>query len=365
MKKREFMALQIVTKRGDIKQVDPSNFLVRSQSDPNRWYQVKWQKYHWECECPDYLKHHKKCKHTHAIAYYQAMSGITDEVKYEGVRCTRCNSEDNITKRGIRHNRHGPMQVYYCKRCKIRFTPRTGFHGMKNKATTVAVAIDLFFRGVSTRQICQHLESCYGTSITHTTVHNWLKKYVELASRYVQTMHPALSDRWHADETVIRVGGRHRALWMLLDSNKRFLIATHISQGRGTQDARELMKNGINTSGNAPCEIITDGNPAYVDAIEKELVPHAEGSIVHVQGPLAEALNNKMEALCGTVKARTKAMGHFGSDKGAEVFAKGFSTHHNFVKRHKTLGKTPAEESGLASASWLQLIVAASDTETN
>ncbi|KXB02193.1 hypothetical protein AKJ43_02290 [candidate division MSBL1 archaeon SCGC-AAA261D19] len=207
--------------------------------------------------------------------------------------------------------------------------------------------------------MAEHLETSHGVKISHTTVHNWLKKYVKLVGQHVKTLAGKTSERWHADETLVRVQGRHMVLWGLLDSETRFLIATHISQRRGEKDARTFLRKGVEVSKRKPAEVVTDGLTSYPSAIEQEC--SEDDPLIHLQGPLSEALNNKMERFFRTVKARTKVAGGFGSEEGAKRFAEGFAIYYNFMKNHRSLGgNTPAQAMGLGpKRSWLDLITAA------
>jgi transposase-like protein len=363
-KKRELKGIRLLAEKDGIRQVDPSNFLVRS-SDPNKTYKVEWQRNHWRCSCADYTKHGKRCKHIYAVSYLLMLRDLTLGVKGldNEPRCPKCGSDEHIIRRGIRHNRHGPVQRYSCKRCKIRFTGRNAFDGIRSNAATVATAIDLYYRGLSLRQVAQHLETSRGVMITHGTVYNWLKRYVELVNRYVKSLQVRTSERWHADETFVRVRGRHLVMWALLDSETRFLIAMHISQGRGAADARALMKKGLEKSKNEPLEIVTDGLPSYSTAVEEGYKTRQKNRpLIHLQGPLTESLNNKMERLFGTVKGRLKTMCRFNNEESAKRFADGFAAYYNLMKPHRSLkGKTPAQAAGLTpdKSGWLDVIAKA------
>lgn len=350
MKKRELAAVKLLAQEGGVRKVDDRTFLVRSQSDPSRWYRVTWGDDRWECDCPDFLKRRRKCKHIYAVGYHLARGELASSV---AVRCPECGSPD-VVRRGMRHNRRGPVQTYSCKRCGVRFTPGA-FRGMRCSPSAIVAALDLFFRGISTRQIAEHLRMCYGIKVSHSSVHGWIRKYTQLVGEHLSAISPRVGERWHADETVVRVGGRHMNLWMLLDSETRFLIAARITEGKREEDARALLREGAKKC-SPPTEIVTDGNPSYIEAVRKEIPPDA----VHISAPLSSGLNNRIERLCGTIKDRLKAMRGFRNERGAEMFVKGFALHYNFVREHKALGRTPAEEAGLRSMSWTDLLETAS-----
>jgi len=364
-KGKENKGIQIV-RMGHLKKIDDANYLVQSQSNAEIWYKVQWEKNHWICSCPDYEKHNSKCKHIHAAVYYQTLTKIKSGVehRYKEENCPICGLDDQVVKDGVRYNRSGPVQRYFCKRCKKRYAERvTGFKGMKNKPEIVAASLDLFYRGLSLRQIVQHLETSQRIKISYGTIYYWIKKYVDLVSQYTEGLTANLSGKLHADETVLTVSGRHLLLWSLLDSETRFLVATHISQKRGEEDASALLKKGKNASKGKVTEIVTDGLVSYNGAIRNEFGSDPENPLIHLQGPLSLGLNNKMERMNETIKTRTKTMAGLYNEETAIRFANGFLTHYNFVRTHSALhNMTPAMMAGITPRKydWLDLIVKSS-----
>ncbi|MEM3710132.1 MAG: SWIM zinc finger family protein, partial [Nitrososphaerales archaeon] len=160
--KRELKGIQLAA--DSVRQVDKSTFLVYSQSNPETFYKVEWQRSHWRCSCPDYEKHQKKCKHVYATMYYLAIRDVASGIRerYGEVCCPKCGSKNQVIKRGLTYNRYGPSQRYYCKVCRKRFSDRTAFKGLRNKAQIVVTALDLYYRGLSLRQVAEHLKMTQG-----------------------------------------------------------------------------------------------------------------------------------------------------------------------------------------------------------
>lgn len=240
---------------------------------------------------------------------------------------------------------------------------------MKNQAVTIVSALDLYFRGMSLRQVTQHLQSTFGIDVSYGTIYNWIKKYVELVHTYTKDLKAITSERWHADDTLIRVRGRLMVMWSLLDSETRHLIALHVSRKRNEEEATILFRKGRESAKTSPNEIITDGLPSYSGAIESEFnskngLPKSGQRVLHILGPLVGKINNnRIESFHGTLKRRTKAMGQFNSVEGAKTFAKGFQIHYDFIREHKALNRrTPAEMTKICKQkmNWLQLIKKAS-----
>ena len=362
LKKRESKGIQMVI-NNDVRPISQSKFLVRSQSNSNKWYEVTWQRNRWCCNCEDYARRSKRCKHVHAVCYYIALQNLTLGAKSLETEshCPTCGSSSLVIKRGVRYNQSGPVQRYYCKKCRIRFVCRTAFQRMRSKVAAIVSALDLYFRGLSLRQVAEHLEYTCGIKVTHGTIHNWIKKYVRLVNEYVTTLQVNSSSRWHMDDTLVKVSGRHMVLWALLDSETRFLLALHISSKRGAEEAQALIRKGLTTAKNEPSELISDGLGSYHVAIEREFKANpGKRNVVHIQGPLTASFNNKIERFHGVLKGRLKTMCQLNSEETAKTFAKGFEVYYNFIKTHKALnGKTPAQAAGLTlkKNTWLDLIL--------
>jgi transposase-like protein len=246
----------------------------------------------------------------------------------------------------------------------VKFTYRTTFKGMKNKVEAIVSALDLYFRGVSLRQLAEHLELTYGIKVSHGTIYNWIKRYVQLVNKYVNRLKANSSERWHMDDTLIKVSGRHMVVWALLDSETRFLLALHVSGKRGAEEAQTLIKEGIKTAKNEPSELVSDGLSAFEVAVQEEFNKKPDKKVIHIKGPLTIGFNNKMERFHGILKNRVKTMCRLQSEETAKTFAKGFEIYYNFIKRHKALnGKTPAVAAGLTehNEGWLDLILKADE----
>jgi len=65
---RFLRGMEIVAIGGQVRHVTDSKYLVRSQHK-DRWYNVEWRNGRWVCDCPDYVKRERICKHTFAIFF--------------------------------------------------------------------------------------------------------------------------------------------------------------------------------------------------------------------------------------------------------------------------------------------------------
>jgi putative transposase len=233
-----------------------------------------------------------------------------------------------------------------CKRCGVKFIPRTGFERMKHNAKSIVVSLDLFFKGLSLSKIVDHLRQFHGTDVSDTTVYRWIRKYVTIMSGHVEQFKPQLSGRWHTDETLLKVNGNKEYMWNTLDSKTRFLIATQVTKRRNSEEARHIVRKSLERSETSPGQWITDGLPSYKLAREEF---DRRGKTAHISGKgfKRKANNNRIERFHGTVKERTKTMRGFRNNRNAALFTEGYALYYNYVRPHRSLkGKTPAEAAG-------------------
>ncbi|MEM2550352.1 MAG: IS6 family transposase, partial [Nitrososphaerota archaeon] len=331
----------------------------KSQSEPRKCYRVKLSGGRYACECEDFLNG-KKCKHIYAVTYYLMLRDLRANMHLSGqnLSCPSCGCDlSNAVRAGRRYNKSGVVQRYRCKKCGTYFRDPRGFKWLRFSPDVIAAALDLYCRGLSLRSVAEHLESTYGVKVSYGTIYSWLKKYVEIVHRYTSQIRGEHGDRWHADETVLRVRGRDLLLWTILDYETRFLLAHHISIHKDSNEAHKVVEEAARKAGKIAWEIVTDGNPAYFDAIRQE---HMEHPVIHVVGPLAGPVsNNASERLNQMIKRRAKNAVHFNSEQGAELFVKSFEVFYNFIKPHRSINyATPAEKAGASKrASWLDLLI--------
>lgn len=343
-------ALAIVARGDQIRPVSPTQFEVRSQSRPDRKYAISVRKDHWACSCAFHRLTHRPCIHILAIRY-RASLGDPPDAAAPARACPRCGSQW-VIRYGRRHNRGGTESRYRCKGCGTRFTNRAGELGLRHDSRTVALALDLYFRGLSLRKVSDHLQQAYSVSVSPATVYAWITRFTPKAARWMDSLGARTGDRWHVDETVVTSDGHPRWVWNVIDADTRFLLATHVTKLRRLRDARVPIKRAKEATPDRPLTVLTDGLPAYHKAIGRELAFRSGAEVVnpHTRVPSirAKRSNNLVERLHGTEKERIKVMRGFHSRQGPRLVMEGFRVHYNLVRPHTALGVTPAIAADLA-----------------
>lgn len=361
---RQQRGKEIYNTLGQIKKLYEGIYLVKSQSKQGT-YTVTETPHGWVCQCPDHRHREVECKHIWAVKFLLKIKKKIRENRtiepLSNQNCVFCGS-DHIVKDAIRHNKFGDIQRYLCRVCGKRFSFNTGFEKMKASPQAITSAMQLYFTGESLRNVMKFLK-LQGVKISHVTIYNWINKYTELMSKYLEQVKPQVSDAWRADEMYIKFKGNMKYLFAVMDDETRFLIAQEVAESKYSHDAKSVFKKAIKAVGAKPNTLITDGLQAYNEAYRK-LIYQQHGNTKHIRHITLRGNhnNNKMERINGEIRDREKTMR--GLKKTDTKALQGYQIFHNYIREHEGLGgKTPSEACGLkveGENKWLTLIQNAS-----
>ncbi|MFC1948775.1 IS6 family transposase [Chloroflexota bacterium] len=257
------------------------------------------------------------------------------------VMCKYCQSE-NVIKFG----KYKDTQYYYCKDCKHKFANLDTIPKMQYSTDKIADALNMYFEGMSLKEIRRNLIQQHNDYISDATIYNWVKRFSKHAILEAGKYQPKVGSIWVADETMIDLDGKNVWFWDLIDTKTRFLISSHMSYSRTTKDAEALMKQAYERTGKIPRIIYTDKLRAYLDGIELTFGADTE----HRQGSPFEVGSNSnyIERFHSTIKSRTKVMRGLNTIESARLFMDGWLVHYNFFRPHMSLkDMTPAMVAGI------------------
>ena len=121
------------------------------------------------------------------------------------MKCSFCNSSKRVWRKGLRNNKSGDKQMWWCNSCKRRFTPDDGFWKMKNKPEIISEACSSYKRGMSLKNVKNHLSEYRETDVSRTAILNWVRKYSKLLSKKTENLIPKIKGDLHNDEFFIHV----------------------------------------------------------------------------------------------------------------------------------------------------------------
>lgn len=355
-------ALAIVARGDQIEDRSPTEFAVHSQSKPEVVYEVRVRGDKWSCGCAFYTETKLPCIHILAVRYRAGFGDPAPVSQGAKPACEACRSTD-VVKSGVRRNKSGPVPRYSCKACGATFTGREGYHKRRSDPEMIAKALDLYFRGVSFRQVADHFGQVYGLKLSPMTVYRWVTHFGKLAAEWMDRQGARTGERWNIDETVVSVDGDKKWVWNVLDAETRFLLATHVSSTRSLAHTRAPLKKAKKVADTLPTEIRSDGMITYPEAIKREFSrrrrpsdPPRDLKQAHsaywsphriVPSIRAPESNNLIERLHGSEKDRIRPMRGFDTMDGTAALMEGYRVHYNLVRTHLSLGTTPGQAAGL------------------
>ena len=346
--------------------VSQVHYRVRSQSGSGS-YDVRKDGLRWVCPCADYQRKSQFCKHCWAVELSLRIRADVDgrerpPAPAEPIRqvphCPKCGSAQAV-RVGVRRCGKGEVQRFQCKACGRKFVVDDGFSRLHVPPRAVVAAFDLWAKKVSYRQVAHHLRDVHGITVGKSTVERWVRRLASRIAAYADRCGPRVGEIWHADETTVNVDGKLRYTWNVMDHETRFWLASTVSEARGVADARRPLRAAREVAGLRPRALVTDGLPAYKDAVWAELHTWKDPTAHLVIPPLRKVPtdsgsggvhpgNNIVERLQGTQRERTKVLRGFDSGPTAQVLIDGYRGYYDLVRPHQGLGgRTPAEAAGV------------------
>jgi transposase-like protein len=206
------------------------------------------------------------------------------------------------------------------------------FAGFRFPPDVIVLAVRWYLRfGLSYRDV-EELLAERGIDVDHVTVHRWVRRFTPLLADAARFARHRVGDRWHVDETYVKVAGRWVYLYRAVDQFGQ-VIDVYASTRRDSEAARRFFDRAKTTTGVVPSEVITDRAPTYPRVLD-EMWPtawhHAE-----------QYANNRIEADHSQLKRRLRPMRGIKTMTGLRVVAAG----HAFVQNlHRGHYETAADE---------------------
>lgn len=290
------------------------------------------------------------------------------------VKCRFCGSNNTIRKGFRKTLNRGKIQKYFCKDCHKFFVEDNGFLKMKNNPQKVTCAIDLFYRGVSTRKVQEHFQAFFPHNSSHMSIYRWIVKYSNMISKFTDSLKVKVGNEVQVDEVEYhrRVSHKRKAgidkNWFI-DSvcpETKFMVASEYVKAREQKEVRNILTRIKEKTDNKVRIITTDAHAMYDNVVVKTFgfnFQTREYNIIHnrVNAKGGEGFNYPIERLHNSLRQRTKTFrGFHGSLESANAIMKGLSIYYNFITRHQTIKCCPYElatDLKLNSENkWLELI---------
>src|SRR5918912_640533 len=217
----------------------------------------------------------------------------------------------------------------------------SAFAGFRFPPDVILVAVRWYLRfGLFYRDV-EELLAERGIDVDHVIVFRWVQRFTPLLAEAAPPCRHAVGDRWHVDETYLRVGGSWRYLYRAIDQFGH-VVDVLLSPERYGGAARRFFVKALATAQSSPLEVITDKAASYVGVMD-ELLP---GAFHNVE----QHANNRIEADHGRLKARLRPMRGLKSDRRAAVIVAGHAFVQNLRRGHYELGVEVSQTRRVATA---------------
>lgn len=298
------------------------------------------------------------------------MKSIKEENNAELI-CPQCKGT-HIEKNGRRKTRIGLRQRYRCQDCGKRFVADPLKNHLMNSHMLCYVC-DLYFKGMSLRDIQDNLYQIFSFRINHETLRQNILKFVKMMDNCVNNLHPTLSKKWSADEQKVKCKGKWLWKWSVIDKATRYQIATTITHKRSIKEARIVFKKSkdhLNMDKRDKyfegLEITTDGLAAYDKAIKGEFLSRKDTDKYVTYRPTTSQEVDKSENLLverhhNQYREFDKVRRDFKTETTLQQYADGFRVYNNFIHQNNgnyLKGLTPAQAAGITITGknrWLSL----------
>jgi IS6 family transposase len=206
---------------------------------------------------------------------------------------------------------------------------RSAFTGYRFPPEVIALAVRWYLRfGLSYRDV-EELLAERGIEVDHVTVYRWVQRFAPEFAEAARARQHIIGDRWHVDETYLKVGGTWRYLFRAIDQFGG-VIDVYPSPRRDAKAARRFFDQAIGRTQISPVEVTTDRYRLYPSVLD-DVLP-ATFHDTEVYG------NNPLETDHGRLKARLRPMRGLKRDRTASVIVAAHAFVQNLRRGFYDLG---------------------------
>ncbi|MBZ9799095.1 IS6 family transposase [Mesorhizobium sp. ES1-4] len=183
-----------------------------------------------------------------------------------------------------------------------------------------------------------------GISLDHSTIHRWVVHFSPLLLKRFNQRKRAVTRKWHADETYIKVRGRWMYLYRAIDSVGD-TVEFWFSEHRDLPAARRFFRKALARHGR-PDRIVIDGSQTTREAIvsydaTNRLQHRSRRRPAPIRIRQSQYLNNRIEQDHRRIKRRVRSMVGFKSFASAVATLGGIEMIHMVRKRQARYAYNP------------------------
>jgi transposase-like protein len=206
--------------------------------------------------------------------------------------------------------------------------PKSAFAGFRFPPEVIVVVVRWYLRFNLSYRDVEELLVERGVEVDHVTVYRWVQRFTPLLADAARFCRHAPGDRWHVDETYVKVNGVWRYVYPAVDQYGQ-VIDVLVSARRDADAARRFFRRALSVLKVKPSEVVTDAAAVY-PAVLDELIPQAWH---HVE----RYANNPIEADHSRLKHRLRPMRGLRTEQTAQTVIAGHAFMQNLRRGHYEL----------------------------
>jgi len=207
-------------------------------------------------------------------------------------------------------------------------TPSNPYRGHRFPAEIISHAVWLYFRFTLSFRDIDELLAARGIFVTYETIRQWCLKFGQAFANELRRRQPRRGDKWHLDEMVITMNGKHHYLWRAVDQDG-YTLDILVQSRRNTKAAKRFFRKLLKGLHYVPRVLVTDKLKSYA-AAKKTVMPGVE----HRQH---KGLNNRAELSHQRTRQQERQMRRFKSPRQAQRFLSAHGPINNlfYLRRHR------------------------------
>jgi len=205
----------------------------------------------------------------------------------------------------------------------------------------IVVAVRWYLRFNLSYRDVEELPVERGVEVDHVTVYRWVQRFSPLLADAARFCRHSPGDRWHVDETYVKVNGVWRYVCRAVDQYGAGRRCAGVAR-RDADAARRFFRRPLRMAKVVPNVVVTDAAAVYPGVLD-ELIPSAWH---HVE----QYANNPIEADHSRLKHRLRPMRGLRTDRTAQVIIAGHAFMQNLRRGHYELAVDAPPATRVAAA---------------
>lgn len=205
---------------------------------------------------------------------------------------------------------------------------KLSFKRHRHKPDVIRQSVWLYYRFSLSLRHVEEIMAERGVDVSYGAIRSWCFKFGRQIAGNLKRRRPAPSPRWHLDEMVSRIGGRHMYLWRAVDDEGE-VLGTSVQKRRDAATATSFLENLLRDQPVEPESIDTDGLKSYVIAV-------GALGLRNIHHPSRLHENYRVENSHLPIRKRERYIQQFKSQASAQRFPTVHSTVYNtfYTQRH-------------------------------